>query len=95
MHVHVAPLFNPSGKFKLHQLKQIMKAVAYYDQPITDIMPPERKYNDWAMSNWQGKTAPAHFQKAYQSVNEDLGRAIQDHRQDRARKQFLQGFRRE
>lgn len=49
MHVHVSPEI--AGGFNNNQLKQIIKQVIYYDNPLTMIMPPDRKHNEWAMSN--------------------------------------------
>jgi hypothetical protein len=49
IHVHVSPR-NVDG-FNNDQLKQIIKQVIYYDNPLTTILPPDRKHNEWAMSN--------------------------------------------
>ncbi|KAK7710323.1 hypothetical protein SLS64_005908 [Diaporthe eres] len=53
-HVHVSPSAKPKGKedkWSHLDLRSIMKALSYYDQPITKVMPAERKQNPYAMSN--------------------------------------------
>lgn len=49
MHVHVSPFNSP--KYSVDQIKRILKGVVYYDQPMTRIMPADRKANPWAQSN--------------------------------------------
>ena len=54
MHVHVSPSAEPKGredKWSTQQLNNIIKALSYFDDPITRIMPPERKINPFAASN--------------------------------------------
>lgn len=56
MHVHVSPAAKPRREVKEDrwtpgQLNKIMKAISYFTGPVTQIMPPERKQNTWAMPN--------------------------------------------
>ncbi|KAG8164054.1 hypothetical protein KVR01_005972 [Diaporthe batatas] len=54
MHVHVSPSAEQRGqedKWTTPQLNSIIKALSYFDNPITSIMPPERKNNPFAASN--------------------------------------------
>ncbi|KAL4918308.1 hypothetical protein BDW62DRAFT_200934 [Aspergillus aurantiobrunneus] len=47
MHVHVSQ----ENRFQCEDLQKIIKSIIYYDGPVTDIVPPERKNNEWAKSN--------------------------------------------
>lgn len=54
MHIHVSPSAEPKGqedRWTTQNLNGIMKALSYFDDPITRIMPEERKNNPFAMSN--------------------------------------------
>lgn len=54
MHVHVSPSAKPRGKedkWSTQHLNNIMKALSYFDDPITKAMPPHRKNNPFAASN--------------------------------------------
>ncbi|KAK4251737.1 putative amidoligase enzyme-domain-containing protein [Corynascus novoguineensis] len=48
MHVHVSPY---DGRYTAGQLQKICKALCYFDNAITKVMPAERKDNPWATSN--------------------------------------------
>lgn len=57
-HVHVSPSAKPRGqgqgqddKWTYSDLRSIMKAISYYDDPITKVMPADRKQNPFAKSN--------------------------------------------
>ncbi|KAL2173910.1 putative amidoligase enzyme-domain-containing protein [Thermothelomyces heterothallicus CBS 202.75] len=52
MHVHVAP----RPEWTLPALKRLMKATGVFDEAITKIMPPDRKKNPWARSNFYDST---------------------------------------
>ncbi|KHN94816.1 uncharacterized protein MAM_07235 [Metarhizium album ARSEF 1941] len=59
MHVHVSP---SAGKTPCtpKQMHGILKAIAYMDHAITDIVPGSRKENEWAASNFSpGKCDPS------------------------------------
>lgn len=54
MHVHVSPSAEPKrheDRWTPGQLNKIMKTVSYFTNPVTQIMPAERKKNPWAMPN--------------------------------------------
>lgn len=63
MHVHVSPY--GTGKYNIDQVKRILKAVVYYDAPMTKIMPADRKANLWAQSNVESISA---WRTAYHQV---------------------------
>ncbi|KAI1170624.1 hypothetical protein F4777DRAFT_583719 [Nemania sp. FL0916] len=68
-HVHVSPAKN--GKplyYTIQQLRTLMKAISFYDEPITRIMPADRKNNQWAQSSLQGPKARPELKTAYSSV---------------------------
>ncbi|KAI0539148.1 hypothetical protein GGR58DRAFT_257353 [Xylaria digitata] len=68
MHVHVSPGITDQDVYSTPQIRRIMKAIAFYDDAITKIMPADRKNNQWAMSNFRGQDAPNHLQQAYAAV---------------------------
>jgi hypothetical protein len=69
MHVHVSPN-NPDGsKYTITQLRGILKGLSYFDNAITSIMPAERKENEWAVSNVQGRSAKPKLKNAYALVH--------------------------
>ena len=50
MHAHVS-LGISGPKYTPTDLIQVLKAISYFDDPITRIMPPDRKSPPWARSN--------------------------------------------
>lgn len=84
MHVHVSPSAKPRGsedKWSAAQLRSILKAISYFDNPITKIMPAERKENPYAMSNMLSddvfRATPA-LKKAYLAVAKDTWKPLFD-----------------
>ncbi|KAL2138087.1 hypothetical protein VTI28DRAFT_7492 [Corynascus sepedonium] len=67
MHVHVSPY---DGPYTADQLKKICKALSYFDNAITKVMPTERKDNHWATSNVAGRGIAVNqkLKKAYSLV---------------------------
>ncbi|KAI5458293.1 hypothetical protein BGZ63DRAFT_407578 [Mariannaea sp. PMI_226] len=49
-HVHMSPML--PRKFTRNDVIKVMMAAAYFDDPITRMMPPDRKDNEWAKSNF-------------------------------------------
>ncbi|RYP76041.1 hypothetical protein DL769_003698 [Monosporascus sp. CRB-8-3] len=68
MHVHVSPRLTPEIRYTMPQLRGILKAIAYYDQSITKIMPADRKNNEWAMSNFLAPNTLKAVKDAYAAV---------------------------
>lgn len=75
MHIHVSPSAKPKGsqdKWTYLHLRNIMKAISYFDQPITQIMPAERKENPYCMSNMMSeditKKSPYKLNEAYLGI---------------------------
>ncbi|KAK0744385.1 hypothetical protein B0T21DRAFT_357744 [Apiosordaria backusii] len=61
MHIHVSPvreLAEKPNQFTFPEIVNIVKAVAYFDQPLTDVMPAERKQNAFALSSFTGVPPP-------------------------------------
>lgn len=84
MHVHVSPSAKPRGsedKWSAAQLRSILKAISYFDDPITKVMPAERKQNPFAMSNMLSddvfRATPA-LKKAYLAVGKDTWKPLFD-----------------
>lgn len=84
MHVHVSPSAKPRGsedKWSAAQLRSILKAISFFDDPITKIMPAERKQNPYAMSNMLSddvfRATPA-LKKAYLAVGQDTWKPLFD-----------------
>ncbi|KAK0654171.1 hypothetical protein QBC41DRAFT_351543 [Cercophora samala] len=78
MHVHVSPVRQLPGKpdqFTYPEIANIIKAVAYFDEPLTDIMPAERKQNAFALSSFTG-LPPADDQDANDRFNEPKMRTL-------------------
>lgn len=65
MHVHVSPDNAGDSRYTLNQLKGIMKAVFYFDDALTRIMPADRKVNEWAKSNVRAKETKDALKNAY------------------------------
>jgi hypothetical protein len=57
-HIHVSTTPTDKDRFKLDQLKSILKMIARFDDAITKVVPKERKENDFASSNVFGKVSP-------------------------------------
>ena len=74
MHVHVSPRgpedTGNDKKYTIAQIKGIMKAVFFFDDAITRIMPADRKENAWAISNAKAPKTPARVRNAYSAVNQ-------------------------
>ncbi|KAL3428490.1 swim zinc finger domain protein [Phlyctema vagabunda] len=68
MHIHVSPTLTLQNRYTRDQLVRIIKAIAYFDDPITRVMPANRKANQWAMSNMIGEDAPKAWRDAYLKV---------------------------
>ncbi|KAK4248642.1 hypothetical protein C7999DRAFT_13395 [Corynascus novoguineensis] len=64
MHVHVSPY---DGRYTAEHLRKICKALCYFDNAITRVMPAERKNNCWATSNVSGRGVAVNqkLKKAY------------------------------
>ncbi|RYP24890.1 hypothetical protein DL766_007197 [Monosporascus sp. MC13-8B] len=68
MHVHVSTGITQETRYTMDQIRRIMKGIALFDDAITKIMPAYRKNNEWAMSNFQGREAPARLKQLYAAV---------------------------
>ncbi|KAI0013059.1 hypothetical protein F4779DRAFT_613930 [Xylariaceae sp. FL0662B] len=68
MHVHVSTGTTEQDRFTMDQVRRLLKAIAIFDDAITKIMPAHRKNNEWAMSNLQGREAPADLKQRYAAV---------------------------
>ncbi|KAL2135605.1 hypothetical protein VTI74DRAFT_7752 [Chaetomium olivicolor] len=68
-HVHVS---RHDLTFTAEQLKGICKGVCYYEEPITKVMPSERKETSWAVSNVLGEAKQVNqkLRRAYRLVPE-------------------------
>ncbi|KAM0276814.1 hypothetical protein ACHAQH_006349 [Verticillium albo-atrum] len=53
MHIHISPGLDVNLRYTKDQITCILKAIAFYDQAITKIMPADRKNNEFALSNFQ------------------------------------------
>jgi Putative amidoligase enzyme len=53
-HIHVSR--GRSNQFELGELHKMAKAIIYYDQPFTLVMPPVRKDNAYAIANVKNNT---------------------------------------
>ncbi|KAK4194107.1 putative amidoligase enzyme-domain-containing protein [Triangularia verruculosa] len=72
MHVHVSP--GPST-FNNSQLRSICKAICYFDDAITRVMPADRKENTWARSNFMPeRPVKGDTSSSNQSVNPKIKR---------------------
>ncbi|KAI1419273.1 hypothetical protein F5Y12DRAFT_720921 [Xylaria sp. FL1777] len=68
MHVHVSTGTMDEDRFTMDEVRRLLKAIALFDEAITEIMPAHRKNNEWAMSNVQGREAPADLKQLYEAV---------------------------
>lgn len=68
MHVHVSPSKDPQIRYSVLDVRNIMKAMAYYDDAITRVMPPLRKNNPWACSNMTSENTSRSIRDAYAAV---------------------------
>ncbi|KAI1369346.1 hypothetical protein F5Y08DRAFT_352081 [Xylaria arbuscula] len=68
MHVHVLPGLTDTDSYDMPQVRGLLRAIAYYDDAITKIMPAEHKNNPWAPSNFNSQDAPEHLREAYAAV---------------------------
>ncbi|KAK5991707.1 hypothetical protein PT974_07740 [Cladobotryum mycophilum] len=69
MHVHVSPSIKTEGGYTLEELKRISKAIFYFDDAITKIMPAGRKNNKYAPANGQAQETLGSLRTAYQEVS--------------------------
>ncbi|KAL2165947.1 hypothetical protein VTG60DRAFT_3567 [Thermothelomyces hinnuleus] len=69
MHVHVAPVPTWTGQ----SIRDFLKATGVYEMAIQHIMPPDRKHNPWARSNFQDGPLPK--DKAKKELREAFERA--------------------
>lgn len=78
MHVHVSPSLVgiSQTKYTMDDLRKVLKAVAYFDKPITKVMPADRKANEYAKSNLDSNTTPAVVKQAYQKVGQDTWKPL-------------------
>ncbi|EXV02501.1 amidoligase domain protein [Metarhizium robertsii] len=68
MHVHVPPS-REGNSYKPEQLHSIMKAVAYFDRAVTAAVPPDRKDNEWAASNFQKGSCAPRYAELYSNMS--------------------------
>ncbi|KAI3343275.1 hypothetical protein F4824DRAFT_3043 [Ustulina deusta] len=68
MHIHVSTGTTDQDRYTMEHVRRILKAMALFDDAITKIMPAHRKDNVWAMSNFQGREAPATLRQEYAAV---------------------------
>lgn len=67
MHVHVSPDVGRAA-YTVAQLECMLKAIAFYDQAITKVMPAERKRNTWAEGNPLARGTDGELKSLYQAV---------------------------
>jgi hypothetical protein len=60
-HIHVSTTRTKKDRFKLEQLKSLLKMIVRFDDAITKVVPEERKSNVYALSNVHGKVSPFIF----------------------------------
>lgn len=60
-----------------------MKAISYFDKPITQIMPAERKYHPYALSNMFVMTD---LKTMYQGVETHSWRPLFEHYDDKLKR---------
>lgn len=77
-HVHVSPSLATEGRtvYEIQHVQKILKAISYFDDAITKIMPAERKANEYAKSNVQGSGVPSEIQKAYRKVPQETWKPL-------------------
>ncbi|KAG9253975.1 uncharacterized protein F5Z01DRAFT_687403 [Emericellopsis atlantica] len=68
MHVHVSPGTTPELRYQLPEVKQILKAISYYDEAVTKIVPADRKNNPYAESSFTGLASPAKLRQRFKDV---------------------------
>lgn len=69
-HVHMSPTV--LGGFQPDDLLRLMKAIAFFEDPIRRVMPPERKDNEWAKSNFlPNQLLPRNLSEAYARVSSE------------------------
>lgn len=78
MHVHVSPSVAGIDQrpYTMDNIKNILKAISYFDDAITGIMPADRKVNEYAMSNFQSNEAPPAIRKVYGKVPQDTWKPL-------------------
>ncbi|TWU71855.1 hypothetical protein ED733_003304 [Metarhizium rileyi] len=70
-HVHVSPSAQKEEVYTIEQMRAIIKAVAYYEQAITRVMPGNRKNNTWAVSNFQDDKTGIKYRELYNKISSD------------------------
>ncbi|KUI52492.1 hypothetical protein VP1G_10340 [Cytospora mali] len=91
MHIHVSPAANPNADNELwstQELAAVMKALSYYDEAITKIMPADRKENPYALSNMNEIIAPD-LNALYRNVEETSWKPLFDHYSKALRSRIL------
>ncbi|KAM0335785.1 hypothetical protein ACHAQA_000835 [Verticillium albo-atrum] len=69
MHVHVSLSATGAVSFDARQLRNLSKALVYFDDATTRVMPANRKNNEWAMSNvHHPENTPRALRQAFQAV---------------------------
>lgn len=68
MQVHVSPS-REGNSYKPEQLHSIMKAIAYFDRAVTAAVPPDRKDNEWAASNFQKGSCAPRYAELYSNMS--------------------------
>ncbi|KND94128.1 hypothetical protein TOPH_01115 [Tolypocladium ophioglossoides CBS 100239] len=75
MHVHVSPS-NTGKRYTVLELRNIIKAKAYFDNATTRVMPPLRKNNLWAKSNMASEKTTKNLRDAYAAVHVNSWRPL-------------------
>ncbi|KAI0114027.1 putative amidoligase [Nemania sp. FL0031] len=75
-HVHVGlPNLDPNSRrngIKLFQLQRLLMTVAVFEDAVVQILPPDRKYNFFALPNISGGRADERLKDAYRGSNADV-----------------------
>ncbi|KAI0146883.1 hypothetical protein GGR57DRAFT_506326 [Xylariaceae sp. FL1272] len=69
MHIHVSR--GIEKKYTIADIRRILKWTALEDDAITKIMPPHRKNNAWAASNFRSEEAPEVWSKHFKAIGTD------------------------
>ncbi|KAK1769230.1 hypothetical protein QBC33DRAFT_513459 [Phialemonium atrogriseum] len=78
MHVHVSPSLVATNQtmYTMDDVRKVLKAVAYFDDPMTRMMPADRKANEWAKSNIHSDTTPSNVKQTYLKVRQNTWKPL-------------------
>ncbi|EPE09151.1 hypothetical protein F503_06927 [Ophiostoma piceae UAMH 11346] len=58
MHVHISPAVSHGLRWTAAELRSILKAICLYNDSVVDILPPDRKANEFAAPNFSHEQSP-------------------------------------